>query len=105
MFSVSGVLPTGVSVSFSPQSVNSSGSSTMTVSTSSTMAIGSYTLISKSCAKLTLKIVILWFDVRLPEFLPVCNENLWVLKGFVLYICSLLENNNAVQQIFHLLFR
>ncbi len=43
-FSVSSVLPTGVSVSFSPQSVNISGSSTMTVRTSSTTPTGTYVL-------------------------------------------------------------
>jgi hypothetical protein len=44
-FSVSTVLPTGVSVSFSPQSVSTSGSSMMTVRTSSTTPTGTYVLI------------------------------------------------------------
>ena len=43
-FGVSSVLPAGVSVSFSPQSVNTSGSSTMTVSTSSNTPLGTYVL-------------------------------------------------------------
>jgi len=43
-FSVSSVLPTGTSVSFNPQSVNTSGSSTITVGTSSTTSTGTYVL-------------------------------------------------------------
>ena len=43
-FGVSSVLPAGVSVSFSPQSVASSGSSVMTVRTSSTTPTGTYVL-------------------------------------------------------------
>jgi len=43
-FGVSSALPAGVSASFSPQSVNTSGSSTITVRTSSTTPTGSYVL-------------------------------------------------------------
>jgi hypothetical protein len=43
-FSVNGALPAGVTASFSPQSVNTSGSSTMTVRTSSATPTDSYVL-------------------------------------------------------------